>query len=149
MSALSLDVISAPNFPGGKEHHLGTNLQPVNPDRLTQDISSLALPSLSSRPRTLSSTHDEETSPPPIYPPTAVAEVNPAITGAQVKVYRQQSHIHFAALCWFMLTQGWNDGTPGPFLPVMQGYYHVRFGSRLVRQRRYAELQLFGRLVLL
>ncbi|KAJ3804739.1 MFS general substrate transporter [Lentinula aff. lateritia] len=31
--------------------------------------------------------------------------------------------IHFAALCWCFILEGWNDGSIGPLLPVIQAYY--------------------------
>lgn len=162
MSALNIARLST--LPEGKEHYAGTSLHPnlgevANPSSsTTQDISSLALPWLwkySPRPRTPSPAHDEEmrsTTPPPTYPPPAATEVNPGITATQAKLFRHRSNIHFAALCWFMFTEGWNDGTPGPLLPVMQVYYHVRFGSRSIRRlriRRFTELQVLNRLDLL
>ncbi|KAF8911258.1 MFS general substrate transporter [Mucidula mucida] len=43
------------------------------------------------------------------------------------KRQKRYSLIHFAALCWCFLLNGWNDGTTGPLLPSMQEYYHINF----------------------
>ncbi len=86
-----------------------------------------------------------------IEPPTPVAEdvcksiyTAPALPMAAIpnihvraqqpemtKRQKRYSLIHFAALCWCFLMQGWNDGATGPLLPRMQEYYHVRFVSSL------------------
>ncbi len=71
-------------------------------------------------------------------PPTPVAEdvCKSIYTAPELPMVRAQpettkrqkrySLIHFAALCWCFLLNGWNDGTTGPLLPSMQEYYHVR-----------------------
>ncbi|KAF7978928.1 hypothetical protein HWV62_44131, partial [Athelia sp. TMB] len=58
------------------------------------------------------------------YPPQRLGHDHP-VTDHQAKLFRRRSHIHFAALCWFMFLEGWNDGTPGPLLPTIQEVYHV------------------------
>ncbi|KAJ3726717.1 MFS general substrate transporter [Lentinula raphanica] len=35
--------------------------------------------------------------------------------------------IQFGALCWCFVLEGWNDGSVGPLLPVIQAYYSVGF----------------------
>lgn len=60
------------------------------------------------------------------YPPPPLYQNVPILT-AQTAEFKRRGHIHFAALCWFMFTQGWNDGTPGPLLPIIQQTYHVGF----------------------
>ncbi|KAJ3742478.1 MFS general substrate transporter [Lentinula detonsa] len=35
--------------------------------------------------------------------------------------------VQFAALCWCFILEGWNDGSIGPLLPVIQAYYSVGF----------------------
>ncbi|RDB30823.1 Bypass of stop codon protein 6 [Hypsizygus marmoreus] len=37
------------------------------------------------------------------------------------------SIVHFAALCWCLFVEGWNDGSTGPLLPVIQRDYHIGF----------------------
>lgn len=54
-----------------------------------------------------------------------VDEVRPEVSVAQAVIFRRRSRIHFAALCWFMFLEGWNDGSIGPLLPAIQGFYHV------------------------
>lgn len=57
------------------------------------------------------------------YPPTP--SPGRAYTDARNTVFRRRGYVHFAALCWFMFLEGWNDGTPGPLLPIIQQTYHV------------------------
>ena len=59
------------------------------------------------------------------YPPQRLGHDHP-VTDHQAKLFKRRSHIHFAALCWFMFLEGWNDGTPGPLLPTIQEVYHVK-----------------------
>ncbi|KAI0760128.1 MFS general substrate transporter [Fomes fomentarius] len=40
---------------------------------------------------------------------------------------RRKSLIHFAALCWCLLVNGWNDATTGPMIPRVQERYGVGF----------------------
>lgn len=42
------------------------------------------------------------------------------------KQFRRNSMIQFVALCWCIFVSGWNDGSTGPLLPVIQRDYHVR-----------------------
>lgn len=58
------------------------------------------------------------------YPPPALDHGHP-VTDMQTRLFKRKQHIHFAALCWFMFLEGWNDGTPGPLLPTIQQAYHV------------------------
>lgn len=44
---------------------------------------------------------------------------------ANLKRGRRAMILAFAALVWSMFMEGWNDGTNGPLLPVMQRNYHV------------------------
>ncbi len=49
-------------------------------------------------------------------------------TASQItKKQNRQSVLHFAALCWCFVLEGWNDGTVGPLLPVIQDYYSVSY----------------------
>ncbi|KAG6377549.1 major facilitator superfamily domain-containing protein [Boletus reticuloceps] len=38
-----------------------------------------------------------------------------------------RANIHFAALCWAAVLNGWNDGSNGPLLPRIQQVYHVGY----------------------
>ncbi|KAF7983466.1 hypothetical protein HWV62_21756 [Athelia sp. TMB] len=57
------------------------------------------------------------------YPPPPLFQ-NSLVSAVRAADFRRRGHVHFAALCWFMFTQGWNDGTPGPLLPIIQQTYH-------------------------
>ncbi|KAG2124449.1 MFS general substrate transporter [Suillus clintonianus] len=48
---------------------------------------------------------------------------------SQVKRKTQQTRemIQFAALCWFVYLEGWNDGSNGPLLPRIQKVYGVGY----------------------
>lgn len=104
---------------------------------VTQDIASLtqSLPTLeysnSSRPRKPASESDNGAEintqhEPPSYPPTIVIRDTVVDhSESQNREFRRKANIHFAALCWFMFSEGWNDGTPGPLLPAMQQTYQV------------------------
>ncbi|KAK0480368.1 MFS general substrate transporter [Armillaria novae-zelandiae] len=37
------------------------------------------------------------------------------------------ANLQFAAICWCFFLEGWNDGTTGPLIPVMQESYHINF----------------------
>lgn len=43
--------------------------------------------------------------------------------------FSHKRYIHFAAICWVVFVNGWNDGTTGPMLPRIQEYYGVRAHS--------------------
>ncbi|PBL00129.1 MFS general substrate transporter [Armillaria gallica] len=43
------------------------------------------------------------------------------------KSYQRQANLQFAALCWCFFLEGWNDGTTGPLIPVIQESYHINF----------------------
>ncbi|EMD35453.1 hypothetical protein CERSUDRAFT_116208 [Gelatoporia subvermispora B] len=51
----------------------------------------------------------------------------PAVTPAQRAEQRRRSRMHFAALCYSLWLEGWNDGTTGPLLPVIQRHYNIGF----------------------
>jgi len=63
------------------------------------------------------------------YPPhpLSIASHVAENTESQAKEFRRKSRIHFAALCWCLFLEGWNDGSPGPLLPAIQQAYHVLF----------------------
>ncbi|KAF9820179.1 hypothetical protein IEO21_01612 [Rhodonia placenta] len=48
-------------------------------------------------------------------------------TEAQLSRYRWNSRLHFAALCYSYLLEGWNDGSLGPLLPRIQRQYKIGF----------------------
>jgi hypothetical protein len=68
---------------------------------------------------------------PTTYPPPPL-QVEPANTSTQTKEFRRKSRIHFAALCWCLFLEGWNDGAPGPLLPALQQAYHVPFSYNAI-----------------
>ena len=41
------------------------------------------------------------------------------------KKYRDKLRVQFAALCFTLFLEGWNDGSTGPLLPRIQRVYHV------------------------
>lgn len=103
---------------------------------IEQDIDVISLPTVaysSSAQRAISTARpndDPEINIPhsSAYPPPPIsdgARMNP--TESQRREFRRKSNIHFAALCWSLFLLGWNDGTPGPLLPVIQRIYHVKF----------------------
>ena len=49
----------------------------------------------------------------------------PAISAAQKAIHRRKILVNFVTLCFSVFMNGWNDGTTGPLLPVMQAYYNV------------------------
>lgn len=54
-------------------------------------------------------------------------ESDTEITSSQRRKYRMVGRIQFAATCWCFFLQGWNDGSTGPLLPVIQRDYGVGF----------------------
>ena len=73
---------------------------------------------------------ENSTGPIPItYPPPPLSVDPPRIEDAksQAEKFRRKGRIHFAALCWSLFLEGWNDGSPGPLLPAIQKAYHVLF----------------------
>ncbi|GBE88612.1 MFS general substrate transporter [Sparassis crispa] len=57
-------------------------------------------------------------------------EVNLAastVSAGQKAIYRRNSRIQFAALCYAFFLEGWNDGTTGPLLPTIQRHYGIGF----------------------
>ncbi|KAJ3839168.1 major facilitator superfamily domain-containing protein [Lentinula raphanica] len=44
-----------------------------------------------------------------------------------LKRQHRRGMIQFGALCWCFVLEGWNDGSVGPLLPVIQAYYSVGF----------------------
>jgi hypothetical protein len=74
------------------------------------------------------------------YPPTASASVanlprlsfhqnssTPELSEAQRKLYKRREWAYFAAVTWSMTLNGWNDGTVGPLMPVIQRDYRIGF----------------------
>ncbi|KAK0234035.1 MFS general substrate transporter [Armillaria fumosa] len=49
------------------------------------------------------------------------------IESERSKKYRWQANLQFAAVCWCFFLEGWNDGTTGPLIPVIQESYHINF----------------------
>lgn len=49
---------------------------------------------------------------------------------------RRKANIHFAALCFCLFLNGWNDGTTGTLLPRIQEVYHVRILPMLLTASR-------------
>ncbi|KAL4261491.1 Major Facilitator Superfamily Transporter [Pleurotus pulmonarius] len=45
----------------------------------------------------------------------------------QIARFKRTGMIHFATLCWCLYLEGWNDGTTGPLLPVIQRDFGVGF----------------------
>ncbi|KIK56703.1 hypothetical protein GYMLUDRAFT_99125 [Collybiopsis luxurians FD-317 M1] len=54
-------------------------------------------------------------------------EDSPAVTSQIAKKQHRRSILHFAALCWCFILEGWNDGSVGPLLPIIQTHYSVGF----------------------
>lgn len=48
-----------------------------------------------------------------------------AVNAETSKKMRRTSRWQFFALCWCFFLNGWNDGTTGPLLPVIQEHYGV------------------------
>ncbi|KDQ58464.1 hypothetical protein JAAARDRAFT_669074 [Jaapia argillacea MUCL 33604] len=69
------------------------------------------------------------------------SEKSPRVTGEDVASqerlqsatelsrFRRNSRIQFAALCWCIFLEGWNDGTTGPMIPAFQRYYNIGFAT--------------------
>lgn len=49
------------------------------------------------------------------------------ITSHTARRQNRRSILHFAAVCWCFFLEGWNDGSVGPLLPVIQAHYSVSF----------------------
>lgn len=47
------------------------------------------------------------------------------------KKMKRASRWQFFAACWCLFLNGWNDGTTGPLLPVIQEHYGVRDISQM------------------
>ncbi|SJL13468.1 uncharacterized protein ARMOST_16912 [Armillaria ostoyae] len=45
------------------------------------------------------------------------------------KSHRRQANLQFTAVCWCFFLGGWNDGTTGPLIPVIQESYHINFAT--------------------
>ncbi|KAJ3836159.1 MFS general substrate transporter [Lentinula raphanica] len=54
-------------------------------------------------------------------------EESPAVSAQIARKQKRRSILHFAALCWCFALEGWNDGSVGPLLPVIQSHYGVGF----------------------
>ncbi|KIY47903.1 MFS general substrate transporter [Fistulina hepatica ATCC 64428] len=50
-----------------------------------------------------------------------------SLPDAATSKQRQTGNIHFMAVCWSLYLEGWNDGTLGPLLPVMESYFHIGY----------------------
>lgn len=50
---------------------------------------------------------------------------SPVLSPVQSTAQRWKGRMHFAALCYFLFLEGWNDGTTGPLLPTIQKYHNV------------------------
>ena len=53
------------------------------------------------------------------------APVVASVSEEQRAVFRRNSRVHFAAMCYCIFLEGWNDGSTGPLLPVIQKHYGV------------------------
>ncbi|OCH87236.1 MFS general substrate transporter [Obba rivulosa] len=51
----------------------------------------------------------------------------PNVSAALKAQYRRRSRLHFVALCYAFFLAGWNDGTTGPLLPIIQHHYNIGF----------------------
>ncbi|KAK7681359.1 hypothetical protein QCA50_015450 [Cerrena zonata] len=51
----------------------------------------------------------------------------PVLSPAEKANHRSKGRQHFAALCYCILLEGWNDGSTGPLLPTIQRYYNLGF----------------------
>lgn len=56
-------------------------------------------------------------------------EEPPTVPDQVARKQNRRSIIQFAALCWCFALEGWNDGSVGPLLPVIQTYYSVRVSA--------------------
>ncbi|KAE9405025.1 MFS general substrate transporter [Gymnopus androsaceus JB14] len=54
-------------------------------------------------------------------------EESPAAASQTTRTENRRSILHFVAVCWCFFLEGWNDGSVGPLLPVIQTYYAVGF----------------------
>ncbi|KAJ7578121.1 MFS general substrate transporter [Mycena floridula] len=69
----------------------------------------------------------------PSCPPSVSYQVSvsypPSIIGSteRSKQQRNAAILHMVAVCWCFFLQGWNDGSTGPLLPVIQRVYRVGF----------------------
>lgn len=52
-------------------------------------------------------------------------EESPAAASQTTRKENRRSILHFVAVCWCFFLEGWNDGSVGPLLPVIQTYYAV------------------------
>lgn len=50
-----------------------------------------------------------------------------SVLSAKRRAQKTREKIQFAALCWFVCLEGWNDGSNGPLLPRIQKVYGVQF----------------------
>ncbi|KAK7677635.1 hypothetical protein QCA50_019326 [Cerrena zonata] len=65
---------------------------------------------------TASSVHMEDTS-----------STAPVLSPAEKAQHRWKGRLHFFALCYCTILQGWNDGSTGPLLPTIQRYHNIGF----------------------
>lgn len=64
---------------------------------------------------------------PGVVESTASGAPDIEVSESQRQKFRMASRIHFAATCWCFFLEGWNDGSTGPLLPVIQRDYNIGF----------------------
>lgn len=63
-----------------------------------------------------------------VLSPEATSYADPiAIESSASEGVNQAQILGFAAFFWSQFLDGWNDGTSGPLLPVIQRHYHVSY----------------------
>jgi hypothetical protein len=87
---------------------------------------------------------DAEESTAHVYPPTATTSAaasgvnlprlsfhqnssTPELSEAQRKLFRRREWLYLATVTWAMTLEGWNDGTIGPLMPVIQRDFGIGF----------------------
>ncbi|KAK0234023.1 MFS transporter [Armillaria fumosa] len=70
-----------------------------------------------------------ETSTEVVIPPIHHRAQTVESEGSRSQSYRRQANLQFAAVCWSFFLGGWNDGTTGPLIPVIQESYHINFAT--------------------
>ena len=64
--------------------------------------------------------------PGPSYPPSTHTSSGP-VSSAEIRKLRVREWTYVATMCWSFFMNGWNDGTIGPLIPVIQRDYGLGF----------------------
>lgn len=132
---------------GSSAMYKGSDSPTLSASATHLELPELAYTSGVQKPATTSATNAHDLANDITYPPPTLDHGHPVLD-EQARLFKRRVHIHFAALCWFMFLEGWNDGTPGPLLPTIQQAYNVNRIPCVYSVLSYRERH-FNRMVLI